>query len=222
MPDLSFTIEGAEAVPYSAAPLLALKLRVKNADPKEPIRAVMLQCQIQIEATRRHYAPAEQAGLLDLFGTPDRWSQTLRSTLWTHAHVNVGPFSGETLVDLPVPCTFDFNIAATKYFHALERGEVPLCLLFSGTIFYDDVTRGVQIAQIPWSKEARFRLPVHVWKNLMDLYYPNTAWLALRRDVFDRLHEFKMLHGLPTWEQAMERLLGQADEKTLSDEKVLT
>ncbi len=216
MPDLSFTIEGAEAVPYSSTPLLALKLRVKSADPREPIRAVMLQCQIQIEATRRHYAPSEQADLLDLFGTPDRWNQTLRSTLWTHAHANVGPFSGETTVDLPVPCTFDFNIAATKYFNALEGGEVPLCLLFSGTIFYDDPARGLQIAQIPWSKEARFRLPVQVWKGVMEMYYPNIAWLNLRRDVFDRLHEFKMQRGLPTWEQAMERLLAEAEDKVLS------
>ena len=222
MPDLSFTMEGAEAVPYSSAPLLALKLKVKNSNPDEPIRAVMLQCQIQIEATRRHYAPSEQPGLLDLFGPPDRWSQTLRSMLWTHAHANVGPFSGETTVDLPVPCTFDFNIAATKYFNALESGDVPLCLLFSGTIFYDDAARGLQIAQIPWSNEARYRLPVQVWKNVMDLYYPNTAWLTLRRDVFERLHEFKMRSGLPTWEQAMERLLGQVDEKRTSDEKVLT
>jgi hypothetical protein len=216
MPDLNFTVDGAEAVPYSAVPVLALKLRVKNGDSQEQIRAVMLQCQIQIEATRRHYAPGEQSGLLDLFGGPDRWSQTLRSTLWTHAHANVGPFSGETTVDLPVPCTFDFNVAATKYFSALEGGEVPLCLLFSGTIFYEHAVRGLQIAQIPWSKEARFRLPVEVWKNVMDLYYPNSAWLNLRRDVFDRLHEFKMLRGLPTWEQAFERLLAEADEKVLT------
>jgi hypothetical protein len=216
MPDLSFTIDGAEAVPYSAAPLLALKLKVKNRNREEPIRAVMLQCQIQIEATRRHYTPSEQADLLDLFGTPDRWNQTLRSTLWTHAHANVGPFTAETTVDLPVPCTFDFNIAATKYFNALDGGEVPICLLFSGTIFYDDATRGLQIAQIPWSNEARYRLPVEVWKNVMNLYYPNTAWLTLRRDVFDRLHEFKMQRGLPTWEQAMERLLEEANEKVLT------
>jgi hypothetical protein len=173
----------------------------------------MLQAQIQIEATRRHYAPEEQSRLLDLFGTPDRWNQTLRSTLWTHAHTNVPAFTGETSVDLPVPCTFDFNVAATKYFSALVRGEVPLVLLFSGTVFYDDPARGLQIAQIPWSKEARYRLPVEVWKKVMDLYYPNTAWLNVRRDVFDRLHEFKMLSGLPTWEQALERLLAEVGEK---------
>jgi hypothetical protein len=215
MPELSFTITGAEAVPYSATPLLALKLKISNRDPQEQIRAVILQCQIQIEATRRHYTSSEQAGLLDLFGSPDRWNQTLRSTLWTHVNLSAGPFTAETTIDLPVPCTFDFNVAATKYFSSLENGEVPLCILFSGTIFYDDPARGLQVTQIPWSNEARFRLPVDVWRKMMDVYYPNTAWLALRRDVFQRLHEFKMERGYPTWEQAMEQLLGKADPKVL-------
>jgi len=221
MPDLDFAINGAEVVPYSTTPLLALKLRVRNSISQEEIRAVMLHCQIQIEATRRHYCASEQSGLLDLFGAPDRWNQTLRSTLWTHASLNIGPFTGESKVDLPVPCTFDFNVAATKYFNALEGGEIPLCLLFSGTIFYHDPERGLQVAQIPWSKEARFRLPVDVWKSLMNLYYPNTAWLALRRDVFDRLHAFKVLRGLPSWEEALEQLLAAAEDLNEAKAEVL-
>jgi len=207
MPDLQFAVEGAEAMPYSATPLLALKLRIRNNDTSEQITSILLQSQIQIETPRRHYSPQEQERLLDLFGEPERWSQTLRNTLWTHATVNVPTFQGETCAELPVPCTFDFNVGATKYFHALEGGNVPLCLLFSGTVFYNDQERGVQIARIPWDKEARYKLPVEVWKNVMDAYYPNTAWLALRRDVFDRLHQYKMQSGLATWEEALEALL---------------
>ena len=148
----------------------------------------------------------------DLFGEPERWGQTLKSMLWTHAGVTVPPFKGHTLVDLPVDCTYDFNVAATKYFYGLEDGEVPLCLLFSGTIFYT-TERGLQIAQIPWDKEADFRLPVQVWKDMMELYYPNSAWLCLRRDVFDLLYAFKSRRGLPTWEQALESLLASVEEK---------
>jgi len=48
----------------------------------------------------------------------------------------------------------------------------------------------------------------------MDSYYPNSAWLSLRRDVFERLYEYKTLHGIPTWEQAIERML--AAEETLT------
>lgn len=216
MPDLQFTIDGAEPVPHAAAPSLALKLKITNKDRDEHIRGAIVQCQIQIEAVRRPYAAVEQKQLLELFGTPDRWSQTLRAMLWTHAHVNVGSFNGQTRVDLPVPCTFDFNVAATKYFSSLESGDVPLCLLFSGSVFYEDRDRGVQVSQIPWSTEARFRMPVSVWKGVIDLYYPNTAWLALRRDVFDRLRTYKTLRGLPTWEQALEGLLSEAEEKTLT------
>jgi hypothetical protein len=210
MPDLSFVVLGAEAVPYAATPMLALKLRVTNADPEECIHSIALQAQIQIEATRRPYGSNEEPRLLDLFGERERWNQTLRTMLWTLTTANVRGFTGATTVDILVPCTFDFNVASTKYFGALESGDIPLALLFSGTAFYEAGERGLQIAQIPWSKEARFRLPVKVWKEVIELYYPNTVWLTLRRDVFDRLHEFKMRNGIATWEQAMDTLLAEA------------
>jgi Family of unknown function (DUF6084) len=213
MPELNFAVENVRPVPYAAAPWLAFQMRVANRDLAEPIHSVILQCQIQIEAPRRAYTSDEQARLLDLFGEPERWGQTLRSMLWTHASVNVPPFSGSTKVDLPVSCTFDFNVAATKYFHALEHGEVPLCLLFSGTIFYEDASAGLQVTRIPWSEEARYRLPVALWKQLIDLYYPNTAWLTLRRDVFDQLDEYKRKHGIVAWDQVMERLLARANQR---------
>ena len=207
MPDLNFQVEGAEAVPFSASPLLAFKLRLTNANAQERIQTIALRCQIQIEATQRRYEVEEKERLLDLFGEPERWAQTLRAMLWTHASVIVTPFQGSTLVELPVPCTFDFNLAAAKYFAALEDGEVPLNLMFSGTIFYETSDGSLQVEQIPWDREAKYRLPVRVWKEMIDLYYPNSAWLCLRRDVFDRLNQYKMRRGIPTWEQALESLL---------------
>jgi hypothetical protein len=207
MPDLAFQIEGAEVVQFSATPQIALKLRITNADPAEQIHSVALRSQIQMEVTRRRYSPEEQQKLLDLFGEPDRWSQTLRSLLWTHINVNVPPFRGSTVIDLPVPCTFDFNVGATKYFHGLCDGDVPLCLMFSGTVFYARDDEHLQVTPISWDKEARFNLPVKRWREMMDSYYPNTAWLCLRRDLFERLQEYKVRHGIPTWEQALESML---------------
>ena len=212
MPDLSFQIESAEAVPYSAAPLLAFKLRISNADGEESIQSVALRCQIQIEANHRKYGAHEQEGLLDLFGAPERWSRTLRPMLWTHASVMVPPFKGSTVVDLPVPCTFDFNVAATKYFAALEEGDVPLNLMFSGTIFYEPTGAGLQVEQIPWDREAKYRLPVRAWQEMMEIYYPNSAWLCLRRDVFEKLSRYKMDRGIPTWEQALESIIPASEE----------
>jgi len=217
LPELNFEVIGAEAVAYSATPLLAFKLRITNADPNEAVQSVALRCQLQIEATHRKYGAQEQERLLDLFGAPERWSRTLRAMLWTHASINVPPFQGDIVVDLPVACTFDFNVAAAKYFAGLDDGEVPLNLMFSGTIFYESGDDGLQIEQIPWDREAKFRLPVRVWKEMIDIYYPNSAWLCLRRDVFEKLSQYKMDRGIPTWEETIERLLND-EERTRNDE----
>lgn len=207
MPDLNFQVEGAAAVAYSTSPLLALKLRITNADAEESIQSVALRCQVQIEVTHRKYDPQQQERLLDLFGVPERWNRTLRPLLWTHTNVMAPPFKGSSVVELPIPCTFDFNVASTKYFAALDDGEVPINLMFSGSVFYESEDRGLLVEQIPWDREAKYRLPVSVWREMMDLYYPNVAWLCLHRDVFERLSQYKMDHGIPTWEQALESLL---------------
>ena len=212
MPDLNFNIEDAQAVPYAAAPLLSFKLRVTNSGAEEEIHTVVLRAQIQLEVTRRHYRADEQAKLLDLFGEPERWGQTLRNLLWTHATVVVPPFAKQTVAELQVPCTFDFNVAATKYFHGLCEGDMPLNFLFSGTVFYPSPSGQLQVSPISWDKEARFRLPLKVWKDVIDHYYPNSAWLYLRRDVFDRLYQYKVRHGIPTWEQVIERVLDGTEE----------
>jgi hypothetical protein len=220
MPDLGFQIEGAEVVKFSAAPLLALKLRLTNADPAEAIANVALRCQIQIEVTRRPYTPQDQGKLRDLFGEPDRWAQTLKNLLWTHANVNVPPFKGTTLVDLPIPCTFDFNVASTKYFHGLGEGDIPLCLMFSGSVFYSRDSDAMQVAPISWDKETRFKLPVKVWREMMDTYYPGSAWLCLRRDVFERLYAYKVRHGIPSWEKALENMLDAQESMAQQEDAV--
>ncbi len=208
MPELHFSIEGAEAVENAAAPMIALKLRVTNLPATEAIHTLTLKCQVQIEPARRSYVPSERAQLLDLFGEPERWSRTVRPLHWMNTSVVVPAFTDSTLVNLELPCTFDFNVATTKYFHALDSGEVPLCVMFSGTVFYQGAEDdGLQIAQISWNREANFRLPISVWKLMMDMHFPNTTWLCLRRDTFQQLYEYKMRHGIPTWEQAIERAL---------------
>jgi|SRR5277367_1782011 len=207
MPNLSFRIEDANAIPFAAAPMIAFRLRIENAIADETIHTVALRCQIQLDVTRRRYIEEEQGRMRDLFGEPDRWSQTLRSLLWTHANVVVPSFHGSTLADLLVPCTFDFNVAATKYFAGLTDGEIPLHLMFSGTVFYAGSDDFLQVAPISWELETRFKLPLKVWRDMMDSYYPNSVWLSLRRDVFERLYQYKTQRGIPTWEQALEEML---------------
>lgn len=212
VPDLNFRVSGAEPVALAAQPLMALKLEISNIPPAETIHTVNLRAQIQIEAPRRHYSAEEKELLVDLFGTPERWGKTLRAFLWSHASTVVTSFTGATTAELHVPCTFDFNVAATKYFHAVKEGEIPLLLLFSGTVFYVGPQGALQVAPISWNKEARFRFSVQTWREMMDLYYPNSAWLSVRRDVFERLYRYRLQRSFPTWEDTLDSLLAAQEE----------
>lgn len=211
MPDLDFSIEGATAFEYAAVPSLLFKLRVDDQGG-EPVRSVALNAQIRIAATQRHYEAGEQERLLEVFGEPGRWKDTLRSLLWTHTAVQIPPFSGSVVVDMPVTCTYDFEVVAAKYFYALEDGEVPLEFLFTGTVFYAGEGGFLQVERISWEKEAEFRLPVRVWKEMMEHYFPNSAWIRLRQDAFDALYDYKVRKGLPTWEAAVDSLLRESKQ----------
>jgi len=216
MVDLDFTAEDAEIEPHAAAPTLFFKLRVTNRTPDVTVQNVSLLCQIRIEATRRTYTAADHERLAELFGEKHRWSKTLRSMLWTHTSVQVPAFETDRVVSLPVECSYDFNVAATKYFYGLEGGEVPLALLFSGTVFYRDAEGGsLQMDQISWTKEATYRLPVRLWQDMMEQYYPNSAWLRLDRDVFDEIYHYKRQQGFTTWEQTLHSLLKKQRENAL-------
>lgn len=211
MPELDFSVDSAEALAFAAQPMIVLKLRV-TAPGGEAVRSVSLAVQVRIAATQRAYAAVEQERLLDVFGEPSRWGQTLKSLLWTMANVHVPGFRRQTVVDLAIPCTYDFDVVSAKYFDALQDGAIPLELLFSGTVFYAGET-GLQAEQIGWDKEARFALPVQVWKEVIHLYFPNTAWLRIHKDTFDRLNRYRMRNALPTWESALETLLSGSENQ---------
>lgn len=212
MPELDFGIEGAEVGEFAAVPSLVFKLRVENL-AGEHIRSVALNAQVRIAATQRHYDAAEQERLFEVFGEPSGWGRTLRSLLWTHANLQVHPFSGSTVADMPITCTYDLEVVAAKYLYALEGGEVPLEFLFSGTVFYTGEDGRLQTARISWEKEAEYRMPVRLWKEMMDHYFPNSAWIRLHKDAFDRLYDYRVRRGLPTWEAAVEALLSASEQE---------
>jgi hypothetical protein len=207
MPDLGFKVTGVQAAARGVTPLLQFNLALTNEPETEIIQAVILHTQIQIQAPRRVYNGREKAALIELFGPPEQWGQTLRNRLWAVSHTTVSTFAGRAEALLAVPCTYDLNVTATKYFYALESGEAPLLFLFSGTVFYAAPDGHLQVQQIPWNREATYPMPASAWRDLMETHYPNSAWLALRRDVFDRVYAYKRTHGLATWEQVMDELL---------------
>ena len=208
--NLEFACVGAEPDRSAASPTLRLRLEVTETTGT-PVHAAVLRCQIRIEPQRRRYDDAEAEALLDLFGDRARWSQTLRPLQLAFATAVLPSFTDATEIDLLLPCTYDFDVAAAKYLYALDTGEVPLLLLFNGTVFTGSPgTLAVQ--PVAWNKETRFRLPVETWRQVMELHFPGTAWLRLRRETFDALHRYRARHALLTWDDAVERLLKEQAE----------
>jgi hypothetical protein len=205
-PDLAFAVEGVEVDRFAVVPTLRFRIAVARVGGGD-VRSISLNTQIRISATRRSYGAREQERLVELFGAPDQWSRSLRSFPWANATLQVPAFTDETTVELPMVCTYDFEVTTAQYFHGLDDGEVPLELLFSGTLFYTEGNGALRVSHIPWEKEAEYRLPVATWREMMDRYFGDSAWLRLRRDSFDRLHAYKTRGGHLTWEDAVEALL---------------
>ncbi len=207
-PRLDFRVESVTAAEHAVVPALVFRLHV-DAGGRE-IRALALNVQLRLDAPRRSYDDGERERLFELFGAPDGWGRTLRSLRWTTMSLTVPPFSGATTIDLEVPCTYDFEVAAAKYLHALGNGDAPVELLFSGTLFYANDAGALRVVQLPWDREARCLLPVRVWREALERAFPGTAWLRVRRDLFDRLQAFKSERALPGWDAALEELLPDA------------
>lgn len=212
MPELDFQVNGVEAAVRGLTPLLHFKIGIRNQPEDQTIHAVMLHAQIQLQSPQRAYSASEKEKLVELFGKPDRWGQTLRNRLWGSSNTTVRSFTGVTETVLPMPCTFDLNIAATKYFHALEDGEVPLLFLFSGSVFYESEDGRLQVQQISWNKECSYRMPLQIWQGMMQEHFPNSSWLNLQREMFERLCAYKRSQGFTTWEETIGNLLPAEQE----------
>jgi len=209
--DFAFACTGVRADPYAAGPTLVFRLRI-TASGQARVHALALRCQIRIEPVRRGYGDAEAARLTDLFGERSRWGSSLNPVQFAQVAVMVPGFTGEVETDLAVPCTYDMDIASTRYFHALEEGEVPLLMLFSGTAFTG--AGGFRVEPVPWDKEAAFRMPVKTWREMIDQHFPGSGWIRLPRDTMDALLAHRSRRALPSWEAAVEALLHAAGERT--------
>lgn len=207
MTDLTFTCTGVHADPYAAGPTLVFRLRI-TATADTRVHALALRCQLRIEPARRGYETAEAACLADLFGERSRWGTTLQPVQFAQVALMVPSFTGQTETDLVVPCTYDMDIAASRYFSALEGGEAPLLMLFSGTAFIG--AGGFHVEPVPWDCEASYRMPVAVWHEMVEQHFPGCGWLRLPRDTMDALLAYRSRHALASWEATVRALLDAA------------
>jgi hypothetical protein len=207
-PELEFKVNDGGVLEHAAVPTLRFAVEVGTVGAAAQVRSVALNVEVRLAATRRRYAESERDKLFDLFGPSEEWGRNLKTLHWTSLSVQVPAFTGTTVVELPITCTYDLEVSASRYFDALEDGEVPLEFLFSGTVFYAGADGRLQVGRIGWDKDCSYRLPVSAWRQMVDRYFPDSAWVRLRRAEFDRLVAYKARHTLLSWEQVVERLLG--------------
>jgi hypothetical protein len=207
--DWSFTVLDVSPAPYAAAPELTARLRIEERSGLR-VHAIALRCQVRIEPQRRSYDAEDEAGLRALFGDRDRWPQTLKPFQWRQANTTVQGFSASTEVDLPLPCSYDFDVTGSRYLHSVGVGAIPLLFMFSGTVFARGDT-GFEVHQVPWDSEARFALPVRVWHDMVAAHFPHSGWIRLDHDVLASLGDYRARHGLISWEETLTRLLDEQD-----------
>jgi hypothetical protein len=208
-PEPEFAVLGARAVKHAAAPMLHIDLQVSEPTGR-PVYMIALRINLMIEPARRRYDAETQERLLELFGAPERWSVTTRSLVWSQLDVLVPAFTGQTTVSVPVPVSFDLELAAAKYLYALPDGEAPMAMHFNGTVYYRGDDGALQMVLVPWNRSIDFRLPVAVWRETIEHYYPGTAWVAVSEATLARLQRAKLARGLATLQAALGALLDEA------------
>jgi Family of unknown function (DUF6084) len=208
-PDPDFEILGASPVERAAAPTVSFTARVSD-ESESRVFTIALTAVITIEPSKRSYDPATRERLLELFGEPERWASTTTNFRWAQADALVPAFEGSTEFELVVPCTYDLELAAAKYFHGLSEGEAPLRFHFNGTVFYEADDGRMQIVQVPWDRSPRFQMPVEVWRRTIDAAYPFRGWIPVHTDTIARLERLKAARGLPTFDAIVDDLLERA------------
>lgn len=205
VPELEFSVVGAGALAHAVVPSMRFDLEIDAGGAR--IRSLSLNVQVRIVAPQRGYDGGEEERLFEVFGAPRDWGRSLRTLMWAQAALVVPPFEGIVKTQLHVPCSYDFDVAANKYLHALRKGVIPLEFLFSGSVFYQGPGGALRTVRLSWEKETRYDMPTSAWHDLMQMYFPNSAWLRLRQDVFERLAAYRSAHGHPTWESTIEALV---------------
>lgn len=208
-PKPEFEITGAAHLAYAATPTMLFSATATEPGAHE-IQSIALSAQVMIDPARRGYEPEARERLAELFGPPASWTPSTQSMPWARVSAVVPGFSGSTVFGLELPCTYDLEVASVKYFNALDDGSVPLSFHFSGTVFYRGPDGGLQVAPVPWSSSAQFKMPVAAWRTMIAEYYPGGGWIRLQSDTLQALAVRRAARGLPSFDACVQELLEDA------------
>jgi hypothetical protein len=206
MRSVTFRVVDARNVPFSATPQIALTIEVDADETGREVQSLLVHSSVRLEAGLRLYEPSERDNLTDLFGSGSVWARAPKSLLWANVTSVVPGFESRATFEVHLPCSPDLAATASKYLSALEAGEVPITVQFSGTVFFSG-SAGLEVSHIPRDREASFRFPAALFRRAADEHFPNAVVFGLRRDVFERLEGYRKAHGLLEPADAIEHLL---------------
>ncbi|MEA2161726.1 MAG: hypothetical protein QOD66_4106 [Solirubrobacteraceae bacterium] len=209
VPEPEFSITSAAHLAFAATPTMIFAASVSEPTEHE-IQSLALSVQLMIDPARRGYDPETRERLAELFGPPASWTPSTQGLAWARVSAVIPSFKGSAAFAIEVPCTYDLEVAAAKYFYALEDGFVPLSFHFNGSIFYRTADGALQMLPVSWSASAQFQMPVRAWREMIAEHYPGGGWVRLHERTLAALNQRRSGRGLPSFDACIEELL--ADE----------
>lgn len=210
-PEVEFEITGAAHLAFAASPTMLFAATA--TDPSGfKIQSIALTAQVMIDPAKRGYDPETRSRLAELFGPPAHWAPSTSGLSWARVSTAIPGFAGRTTFGLEVPCTYDLEVAAAKYFYAVTDGEIPLSFHFNGNVFFHGRSGGLQVSPVAWSSTAQFKLPVSTWRAMIAEHYPGGGWIRLDHATLAALNDRRALLGLPSFEACITELLNQGGD----------
>ncbi len=209
VPQPEFAITSASHLAFAAAPTMVFAASASDPTGHE-IQSLSLSVQVMIDPARRGYDAPTRERLSELFGPPATWTPSTQGLAWARVATVVAAFTGTTAFAIELPCSYDLEVAATKYFHALSDGVVPLSFHFYGTVFYLGPGGALQVTPVPWSSTAQFGMPVAAWRAMIAEHYPGGGWIRLSHETLEALNARRAAGGLPSFDACVRELLSDA------------
>jgi hypothetical protein len=211
VPEPAFAVTGAAHMAFAATPTMLFAATATDASGHQ-IQSIALTAQVMIDPAKRGYDPETRERLAELFGPPATWAPSTSGLTWARVNTTVAGFSDSTTFALEVPCTYDLEVAAAKYFYAVHDGEVPLSFHFNGNVFYRPAGGQLMVVPVSWSNSAQFRMPISAWRAMIDEHYPGGGWIRLHETTLAALNRRRADHGLPSFDACVGELLAREDE----------
>jgi hypothetical protein len=206
-PEPEFAIIGAAHMAFAATPTMVFAATAAD-DSGHEIQSIALTAQVMIDPAQRGYDDATRDRLAELFGPPASWAPSTSGLPWARVSAPVPGFRGSTTFAIEVPCTYDLEVAAAKYFYAVQDGHVPLSFHFNGNVFYRPRGGHLMVVPVAWSSLARFRMPAATWRAMIAEHYPGGGWIRLQETTLQALNDLRAKRGLPSFDACVNELLG--------------